>query len=188
MPPPLLSKPCRICGRPVTRKRRKTRQAWYYPRQCRACAHRPRDPVARIARLRRSIAQHGQHHTKPLGSLRLHQADTTHTYWLVKVAPHRWQYQHRYLMEQSIGRRLLAHEHVHHLDHNTLNNTMGNLVILSSSAHAKEHLHPYWQESLGPRWSMHYAACIDCGTTTKPHASHGRCRRCRSRHERHPPP
>jgi hypothetical protein len=31
------------------------------------------------------------------------------------------------------------------------------------------------------RWSAHYDACIDCGTTERPHRASGRCKRCDDR-------
>lgn len=31
------------------------------------------------------------------------------------------------------------------------------------------------------RWATHYDACIDCGTTERPHRAHGRCNRCDDR-------
>lgn len=48
-------------------------------------------------------------------------------------------FEHRLVMEQKLGRRLLKKEKVHHLDHDKLNNTPNNLIILSNSDHMKEH-------------------------------------------------
>jgi hypothetical protein len=48
--------------------------------------------------------------------------------------------EHRWVMEQAIGRRLTSSEHVHHIDGNPKNNTISNLVILSNSEHQKVHL------------------------------------------------
>ena len=30
-------------------------------------------------------------------------------------------------------------------------------------------------------WARDYDACIDCGTTERPHVAHGRCKRCDDR-------
>lgn len=42
---------------------------------------------------------------------------------------------HRYIMEKHIGRKLLITEIVHHIDENTLNNSLDNLVIMSRKEH-----------------------------------------------------
>lgn len=47
--------------------------------------------------------------------------------------------QHRFLVEQLLGRSLSTHEHVHHKDKNYLNNAIENLEVLSSSEHTKLH-------------------------------------------------
>src|SRR3990167_11221407 len=41
--------------------------------------------------------------------------------------------EHRLVMESVLGRRLLSSEIVHHLDHNKLNNSPDNLMIVSHS-------------------------------------------------------
>lgn len=46
--------------------------------------------------------------------------------------------EHRYIMQQYIGRKLEKWEHVHHIDGNSMNNKITNLIILSNSAHQKE--------------------------------------------------
>jgi hypothetical protein len=48
-------------------------------------------------------------------------------------------YEHRYMMEMSIGRFLLNSEHVHHKDGNGNNNSIDNLEITNSSQHGKIH-------------------------------------------------
>jgi hypothetical protein len=49
--------------------------------------------------------------------------------------------EHRFVMEQHLGRELLSSEHVHHKDENPLNNSLSNLVVLSLPEHNREH-HP----------------------------------------------
>jgi hypothetical protein len=48
-------------------------------------------------------------------------------------------YEHRWIMEQKIGRKLTRNEHVHHINGNPKDNRIENLEILSKSDHAKTH-------------------------------------------------
>ena len=48
--------------------------------------------------------------------------------------------EHRYVMEQHLGRRLETHEHVHHIDGNTRNNEISNLEILNHNEHNRLHM------------------------------------------------
>jgi len=46
---------------------------------------------------------------------------------------------HRRLAEKMLGRKLTAHEVVHHMDDNPKNNALNNLLVLSRSNHGKLH-------------------------------------------------
>lgn len=52
----------------------------------------------------------------------------------------KWVYQHRYIMEKHIGRKLESWEHVHHIDGDKTNNELDNLELLESSDHHKQHM------------------------------------------------
>lgn len=48
--------------------------------------------------------------------------------------------EHRYVMEQHLGRKLLRSEHVHHKDGDGLNNAIENLEVMSPRDHQHHHL------------------------------------------------
>lgn len=48
--------------------------------------------------------------------------------------------EHRWIMEQHIGRKLETWEHVHHINDNPLDNRIENLEVLSNSEHQKKEL------------------------------------------------
>jgi len=47
--------------------------------------------------------------------------------------------EHRYVMEQTLGRPLRGDEHVHHLDHDRTNNAPENLIVVDPITHATYH-------------------------------------------------
>lgn len=47
--------------------------------------------------------------------------------------------EHRFIIEQNIGRKLKRTEEVHHIDKNRQNNTLSNLEIKDKLEHLKEH-------------------------------------------------
>ena len=48
-------------------------------------------------------------------------------------------YEHRYVMQSYLGRKLLPNEIVHHKDRNRRNNTINNLELTTQSEHIKDH-------------------------------------------------
>lgn len=59
--------------------------------------------------------------------------------------------EHRYVVEQYIGRKLHRREHVHHKDGNKLNNDPKNLQVLTASEHAKLHMTEEHRQHLSNR-------------------------------------
>jgi hypothetical protein len=112
----------------------------------------------------------------PDGSTRLHRADDTHTYRLIKIQG-KWIFEHRYIMEQHLGRPLTTNEHVHHKrPDETLNNALDNLELLTNADHARHH----GQTRLSG-WDAHPEGCLLCGTTEKPYCAKGLCITCKNR-------
>jgi hypothetical protein len=44
-------------------------------------------------------------------------------------------FEHRYIIEKSLGRKLEPSEKIHHIDGNSLNNSLNNLIVTSQSSH-----------------------------------------------------
>ena len=63
--------------------------------------------------------------------------DTGTSDWYRKV---QGRHEHRTVMEQHLGRKLLSTEIVHHKDGNKRNNRIDNLEVMSQSQHIREHL------------------------------------------------
>lgn len=93
--------------------------------------------------------------------------------------------EHRFVMEQHLGRPLKSTEVVHHIDHNRLNNAIENLqLIKSNSEHRKIHFERYRNDThkqcnhcleIKPRQQFYK---INKLRTTDPH--HSTCKKCLS--------
>ncbi len=60
--------------------------------------------------------------------------------------------EHRYVMEQHLGRKLFTSEIVHHIDGNGLNNDISNLEVMSQGTHRIGHSGPFkWDIGEGIR-------------------------------------
>lgn len=75
----------------------------------------------------------------PIGSKRI----KSDGYILVKIKNTSYQWndwvpEHRYILEQHLGRPLMRNELIHHIDQNRQNNSLDNLQIVNASEHAGE--------------------------------------------------
>ena len=66
-------------------------------------------------------------------------------YRLITIAPNKRAYEHRYIMEKHLNRKLKRSEHVHHINHNKLDNRIENLEVLDSVAHGRESAISRWE-------------------------------------------
>lgn len=87
---------------------------------------------------------------------------------------------HRLLVEELLGRKLSDDEEVHHIDGDKKNNDPSNLKIVTPSEHKR--LHVRVPEG---HWTWRYAACRDCGGTSREHFGFGYCALCYKHRRKH---
>lgn len=63
---------------------------------------------------------------------------TSHGYKKISVEGRRI-YEHQFVVEKAIGRKLIRGEIIHHINHDTLDNRIENLELTNQSAHSKHH-------------------------------------------------
>ena len=79
--------------------------------------------------------------------------------------------EHRWVMEQHLGRRLERWEQVHHINHDRLDNRVENLEVVTSGEHGLRHT-----------WKPVTTVCAICGVEFTPHKTkRGRNKTCGQR-------
>ncbi len=88
-------------------------------------------------------------------------------YWEIKHQESgKWMLEHRWVVQQAIGRALKTSEHVHHLDGNKSNNSLENLQLLTAS----EHMSLTGKELARKGLGLHqFSVCSHCGWRHPPH-------------------
>ena len=77
--------------------------------------------------------------------------------------------EHRYLMEQQLGRKLDTKEHVHHINGDKLDNTLENLEVMTIAEHNRHHFtgiapkNARWNKGQGKGKTRIPCACEVCG-------------------------
>lgn len=127
-------KPCEVCGIELVRRDREWlphfERRRYCSKRCAGVAGNPR---------------------KPAGEFRSR-------YRKVNTPDGRNMMEHRWVMEQHLGRELLPTEQVHHINHNRLDNRVENLEVVTTAEHGKRHtIHPTTKP------------CVVCGQVFTPH-------------------
>lgn len=86
----------------------------------------------------RPPAYRGDKHPSWKGGRSIHLVHGRTPYWRINVDGKRV-YEHRYVMERKLGRKLSPHEIVHHIDHDSTNNNPSNLQLMTWSEHTLHH-------------------------------------------------
>jgi hypothetical protein len=72
---------------------------------------------------------------------------TSQGYIEVLISSRKYQLEHRYIMEQHLGRKLSPIEHVHHLNGDKTDNRLENLRLIDRKEHGLAHAHQRWHGS-----------------------------------------
>jgi hypothetical protein len=78
--------------------------------------------------------------------------------------------EHRFILEQHLGRKLRLDEVVHHINENKTDNRLENLLLTTRQKHIDFHHIK--------KWARKHDCCSECGTSQTPHAARGLCDNC----------
>lgn len=104
--------------------------------------------------------------------------------WRIETRDRKRVYFYRAVMEAHLGRELEPTEQVHHLNGDSSDDRIENLELIDPSAHGALHARQSWDDRKANweyPWSEHFAVCLICWKTDRPHVGNGLCSRCSSR-------
>jgi len=135
----LITKICKNCGKPCKIEPYREKEFKYCSRRCHGLA-----VLCSKKNRKKCIENHvfGKNHPNWKGGKRKH----TEGYIEIKVKDHPYAnsngyvMEHRYIMEQHIGRYLKREESIHHINGNKTDNRIENLELFSNNS---EHTHKY---------------------------------------------
>lgn len=126
----LETKTCYICGQEFS----------FYPRKGRkniVCSHECNGKHQSNIGNKPPLTS-GENHPSWRGGRHIFLSSKRVPYWRITVDGKRV-YEHRYLMEQKLGRKLSSTEVVHHINHDSLDNRLDNLQLMTWSEHTLHH-------------------------------------------------
>lgn len=125
-----VTKDCYVCGEPFS----------FYPREgyknivcSRKCNGQHQKNIGN-----KPPAYSGKQHPSWTGGRGIHLMHGRTPYYRVTIDKKRV-YEHRYVMEKKLGRKLQPYEIVHHINHDSLDNRPENLQVMSWSEHTLHH-------------------------------------------------
>lgn len=71
-------------------------------------------------------------------------------YIMVRVGTRNYRPLHRIIMESHLGRKLASNEHVHHINGDITDNSIGNLEVLTNVEHSRRHRKQDGIKPVGP--------------------------------------
>lgn len=80
-------------------------------------------------------------------------------------------FEHKFIMEQHLGRKLIKPEEIHHINGDKQDNRIENLELCKNKADHKRKHKQY-------DWSTNYPCCQGCKKTRIKHEAHGLCVNC----------
>lgn len=101
-------------------------------------------------------------------------------YVRVHIDKNRYALEHRQVMEKHIGRKLRRDEVIHHIDKDTTNNSIENLMVLNPTQHSQLHA----DLNRNGMWAKGHSCCGYCGKTDRKHDSLGLCEYCYPRYRK----